>query len=75
MNGWISVEDDVPRHTGVCDGTTDDVLVLTKRYYHPGITVGYYEWAEDGLSAWHCHHFGVKSEEVIAWQYLPEGKI
>ena len=74
MSEWIDVKQELPPITGVCDASTDEVLVLLKRDYAPDVTVGFYDYGDGDGGHWYLHHHMLKSSEVIAWQPLPDRK-
>lgn len=73
---WINVKDELPEHTGVVDGGTDNVMVWVKKQYAPHIYIGSGDYTEDGF-IWYVSgvdHLFKKDYEVTHWRPLPTDK-
>jgi hypothetical protein len=73
MDKWISVNDELPPITGVCDGGTDRVLVYLKRDYAPCVVIASGDYSEDGFSWYFYYHMEQREQpKVTHWMPLPE---
>ncbi len=72
---WFSVEDQLPKHTGLMDGSTDDVLVyFGYAQYAPKVLVGFGEFTEDGF-VWSFHGTPYdRDEKPTMWSYIEHPK-